>query len=96
MSGYGREAKKCCKYERKIILNAMTGYPVAVPLVSFRSHVYPIYKSGSMSSEFLKNVSLFRILFEKCVSVPYIVRKTTCTSSLTCCFFFKLLDIVIM
>jgi hypothetical protein len=66
MSEYGREAKKCCKYERKVNLNGMTGYPVAVPLVSVRSHVYPIYKPGDMSSEFLKNVS-----------VTYIVRKST-------------------
>jgi len=65
MSGYGREAKKCCKYEIKVYINGMTGYPVAFPLVSVRSHVYPIYKPGDMGSEFLKNVSLFRIVFEK-------------------------------
>jgi len=39
MSGYGCEAKKCCKYERKVNLNGMTVYPVAVTLVSVRSHV---------------------------------------------------------
>lgn len=73
MSGYGHEAKKCFKYERELNLNAMTGYPVAVPLVSFRSHVYPIYKPGNMSSEFLKNVSLFLILFENPnVRVPFL------------------------
>jgi hypothetical protein len=65
MSGYGCEAKECCKYERKVNLNGMTGYPVAVPLVSVRSHVDPIYKPRDTSSGFLKNVSVFRLLFEK-------------------------------
>ena len=65
MSGYVCESKKCCKYERKVNPNDMTGFPVAVPLVSVRSHVYRIYKPGDMNSEFLKNVSMFRILFEK-------------------------------
>jgi hypothetical protein len=65
ISGYGCEAKKCCKHERKVNINGTTGYPVAVPLVSVRSHVYPNYKPGDLTSDFLKNVSVFRILFQK-------------------------------
>jgi len=55
----------------------MTCYPVAVPVVSFRSHVYPIHKPGDMSSEFLKNVSVFLILFEKPhVRVPLLAHQS--------------------
>lgn len=69
LSGYGCDVNKCCKYERKVYLNGMTVYPVAVLFVSVRSHVYPIYKPGDLSSEFLKNASVFRMLFEK----PYVL-----------------------
>jgi len=65
VSAYGRETKKCCEYERKINLNAMTGYPVAVPPVSFRSHVYPIYKPGNMGSEILKKTCLCSVYCSK-------------------------------
>lgn len=57
ISGYGCEANKCRKHERKVNLNVMTGYPIAVPLVSVRSHVYSNYKPGDLSSDFLKNLS---------------------------------------
>jgi hypothetical protein len=88
ISGYGCEAKKCCKHEIKINLSGMTGHPVAVPLVSVQSHVYRGYKPSDLSSDFLKNVSVFRIVFQN----------TTCTSSssFTCRFSKKVFNILIM